>query len=122
MLTTVVYFGVNLFYAMMDLTGKPAFLYKYKIQEDEPVRPANPHYVIISFFPQIDPEKYKLAVIRNVLNVTFINVPILLLMYHASVWRGMSFGYDGIPDLFTAVWQFTVILLIEEVCFYYSHR
>jgi len=120
-LTVAVYFGFNLFYAMMDLTGRPAFLYKYKIQEDEPVRPAN-SCAGITFPPQIDPEKYKLAVIRSVLNVAFINVPILLLMYHTSVWRGMSFGYDGIPDFFTTVWQFTVILLIEEVCFYYSHR
>ena len=45
-----------------------------------------------------------------------------VLMYHVSVWRGMSFGYDGIPDLFTAVWQLATIVLIEEMCFYYSHR
>jgi len=33
-----VFVGINLFYGMMDLTGRPAFLYKYKIQ-GEHVRP-----------------------------------------------------------------------------------
>jgi len=63
-----------------------------------------------------------MAVIRAILNILFVNVPTTVLAYHASVWRGISFGYDGIPDLFTAVWQFFVILLIEEVGFYYTHR
>ena len=31
-LSTSVFIGINLFYGMMDLTGRPAFLYKYKIQ------------------------------------------------------------------------------------------
>jgi len=35
------FFGVSLLYALIDLTGRPAFLYKYKIQE-EPVRNCEP--------------------------------------------------------------------------------
>ena len=56
------------------------------------------------------------------MNIIIVNMPSAVLMYHGAVWRGVSFGYDGIPDLFTAVLQFIGILLIEEVCFYYSHR
>jgi len=36
-LTTSVYVFVNLFYFIMDLTGRPAFLYKYKIQGEQHV-------------------------------------------------------------------------------------
>ena len=36
-LTTAVYMLINLFYSFMDLTGRPAFLYKYKIQGDQHV-------------------------------------------------------------------------------------
>ncbi|XP_065886435.1 fatty acid hydroxylase domain-containing protein 2-like isoform X2 [Dysidea avara] len=104
-LTIGLFFGINLFYGMVDLMGRPAFLYKYKIQGEH-----------------VDPEKYKSAVIRAILNLAFINVPIAVLAYHVAVWRGVSFGYDGIPDLFTAVWQLATIVVIEEVCFYYSHR
>lgn len=53
--------------------------------------------------PQIDPKKYKSALNCSVLNVDFINVPVTWLMYHASVWREISFGYDGAPDLFTGL-------------------
>ena len=73
-------------------------------------------------FPQVDSHKYKLAVIRAILNIAFVNVPMTMMMYHIAVWRGVSFGYDGIPDLFTAVWQLATIALIKEACFYYSHR
>jgi len=61
-------------------------------------------------------------VVRSMLNITILNPPMTILMYHLSVWRGVSFGYDNMPDLFTAVWQLVVIILFEEVCFYYSHR
>jgi len=56
------------------------------------------------------------------INILIVNLPSAVLMYHTAMWRGVSFGYDGIPDLFTAVWQFIVILLFEEVWFYYTHR
>ena len=32
LLSLGVFVGINLFYGVMDLTGRPAFLYKYKIQ------------------------------------------------------------------------------------------
>ncbi|XP_065886347.1 fatty acid hydroxylase domain-containing protein 2-like [Dysidea avara] len=105
-LTTAVYMLINLFYSFMDLTGRPAFLYKYKIQGDQ----------------HVDIEKFKIAALRSTLNVVLLNPPMTILMFHIAVWRGASFGYDDIPDLFTAVWQLAVIVLIEEVCFYYSHR
>ncbi|XP_065885109.1 fatty acid hydroxylase domain-containing protein 2-like [Dysidea avara] len=104
-LSVSVFVLINLFYGMMDLTGRPAFLYKYKIQGEH-----------------VDPERYKQAVMQVVVNIIIVNMPSAVLMYHGAVWRGVSFGYDGIPDLFTAVLQFIGILLIEEVCFYYSHR
>ena len=63
-----------------------------------------------------------MAVKQASFNIIFVNLPLAFVMYYAAVWRGVSFGYDGIPDLFTAVWQFVVILLIEELMFYYSHR
>lgn len=59
---------------------------------------------------------------RAILNIVFCNWPLVAFAYYMGVWRGSQFGYDGIPDLFTAVGQFIVIVLFEECSFYYTHR
>ena len=71
---------------------------------------------------QIDPEKYKKAVIRAILNIILCNWPLVVVAYYINRWRGSQCGYEGIPNLFTAVCQFIGILLVEEFSFYYSHR
>ncbi|KAM4747002.1 fatty acid hydroxylase domain-containing protein 2 isoform 2-T2 [Rhinophrynus dorsalis] len=90
-----------------DLTGKPQFITKYRIQtgKNDPV----------------DPVRLRHAVITVLCNQIFISFPMVLLMYPIIHWRGNPCG----PELPTFHWvllELSVFVLIEEILFYYSHR
>ncbi|XP_046803253.1 fatty acid hydroxylase domain-containing protein 2 [Lucilia cuprina] len=105
--TMLVYWLVGGIYTFMDLTNRPAFLRKYKIQPgtNEPVERAR-----------------LLKVISKVIsNQIFIGVPISFLSYKLMKLRGLS----SIRELPTFHWvcvELTVCILMEELGFYYSHR
>ncbi|XP_037889197.1 fatty acid hydroxylase domain-containing protein 2 [Glossina fuscipes] len=105
--TTLVYWSVGGIYTFMDITNRPTFLRKYKIQPgtNEPVDQAR-----------------LFKVIKQVLvNQTIVAIPIMYLSYKLMMLRGLS----AIPELPTFHWvcvELTVCILMEELGFYYSHR
>lgn len=105
--TFLVYWGAGLIYTFIDLTGKPGFLLRYKIQDNSPY-----------------PVKFSKVwhVIKQVLiNQILIGLPFAVVGYHLMKWR----GYDNGVDLPTFQWvllELTVYILMEELGFYYSHR
>ncbi|XP_037506714.1 fatty acid hydroxylase domain-containing protein 2 isoform X1 [Rhipicephalus sanguineus] len=105
--TFAVYWVVGGLYTLMDLTGRPAFLLRYKIQDTAPY-PVN--------FSQV------WRVVRQVLfNQLVVGLPFGLVAHQLLVWR----GYDRSPQLPTFHWvlfELAVCVLVEEAGFYYAHR
>ncbi|XP_005988377.1 fatty acid hydroxylase domain-containing protein 2 [Latimeria chalumnae] len=102
-----VFWFFNAILLFADLSGKPNFITRYRIQIDK----NNP----------VDPVKLRHAIRRVVFNQMFLSTPMVLLMYPVMQWRGNPCG----PELPTFHWvllELSFFGLMEEVLFYYSHR
>uniref|UniRef100_A0A0B6YNK3 Fatty acid hydroxylase domain-containing protein n=1 Tax=Arion vulgaris TaxID=1028688 RepID=A0A0B6YNK3_9EUPU len=106
--TTAVFWFANIFFIMLDVMGWPSFLLKYKIQSDK-----NCPLVMADL---------KKAVKVALFNQTIVGLPFTLAMFFLMRWRGCSVSPDDLPTFQWAVVEMTVFTLIEELCFYYSHR
>ncbi|OCT88310.1 hypothetical protein XELAEV_18016944mg [Xenopus laevis] len=107
LIPTLSFWIFNAILMLIDLTGKPYFITKYRIQlgKNEPV----------------DPVKLRQAVITVLVNQVFLSFPMIVLMYPIMLWRGNPCG----PELPTFHWvllELSVFALVEEILFYYSHR
>ncbi|XP_077984393.1 fatty acid hydroxylase domain-containing protein 2-like [Glandiceps talaboti] len=94
-------------FLFVDVTGKPAFMLRYKVQPEKNIR--------------VDRIRLTKAVLTVLFNQTFATIPVIMLFYHLFVWRGVEFG----PELPTFQWvlvELIVFSLVEEVGFYYFHR
>ncbi|XP_017474896.1 PREDICTED: fatty acid hydroxylase domain-containing protein 2-like [Rhagoletis zephyria] len=105
--TMIVYWLVGGIYIFMDLTNRPAFLRKYKIQPgtNEPV----------------ETERLMKVMWRVISNQLFVGIPFAFLSYKLMTLRGLN----SIRELPTFHWvcvELTVCILMEELGFYYSHR
>ncbi|XP_070552709.1 fatty acid hydroxylase domain-containing protein 2-like [Ptychodera flava] len=101
------YFIVNSFLLTIDLTGKPKFLHKYKIQMDKNV-PLNPQR-LKKLFP---------VVLFNL----FVATPLAMYPYYLlAKWRGCSAGLD-LPSGGRMIIDLLVCTVMAEIIFYYSHR
>lgn len=107
LLPLVTFVAANVFLTVLDLTGKPALLLKYKIQEEK--------HVPVSW------EKYKTAVKLCVFNMTVVGFMFNLVTYPLLVWRGCDTGYE-LPSFTTTIWHAFCFIVIEEIGFYYGHR
>ncbi|CAL1526800.1 unnamed protein product [Lymnaea stagnalis] len=106
--TTAVFWLANLFLLVLDVTGWPTVLLKYKIQDSKncPLRLSD----------------LKKAVSVAVFNQTVVGLPAAFAIYYMMKWRGCSCSPNDLPTFHWAVFELTVFTLIEEICFYYSHR
>ncbi|XP_070541349.1 fatty acid hydroxylase domain-containing protein 2-like isoform X2 [Ptychodera flava] len=101
------YWITNLALLYVDITGKPKFLSRYKVQKDKNA--------------PLDPK-----LLPKVFRTVFMNMMVVLpVVFYAtclmSVWRGMSCGYD-VPSLPRILLDLAVAVVCEEILFYYSHR
>lgn len=105
--TMLVYWLVGSIYIFMDVTNRPAFLRKYKIQPgtNEPVERARLIKVISHVF----------------VNQIFIGIPFAFLSYKLMTWRGLT-SIRELPTFHWVCFELTVCILMEELGFYYSHR
>lgn len=107
-LTFALYWLVGGLYTAVDLTGRPAFLLRYKMQ------PAAQPYPV--------PAAQVGRVVRQVLfNQLAVGLPFALAAHALLEWR----GYDRSPRLPAFPWvlcELAVCVLVEEAAFYYSHR
>lgn len=101
------YWAFGSLYIFLDLTNRPKFLRKYKVQPEtnEPV------------------DRKRLAeVIRSVLfNQFVVGVPLTLLSYRAMSARGFA-PIRELPTFHWVLLELAVFIVTEEVGFYYSHR
>ncbi|GFV44396.1 fatty acid hydroxylase domain-containing protein 2 [Trichonephila clavipes] len=104
--TTLFYWIVGLGYTIVDLTGKPEFLQKYKIQK-------NSDYPV-SFSKVL---KVTLQVIINQL----IFIPCAIVFYYLMVWRGYHSG-KTLPSFQRLAFEIAFHIVMNEIIFYYVHR
>ncbi|GIX93964.1 fatty acid hydroxylase domain-containing protein 2 [Caerostris darwini] len=102
--TTVYFWAVGLLFTAIDVTGRPAFLLKYKIQ--------GPHTVSYK-------DVSKIA--KQVLFNQMIQIPFVYAAFPLILWRGSDLG-KTLPSARTFISDLGIGLLLAEVVFYYSHR
>ncbi|GIY81623.1 hypothetical protein CDAR_587272 [Caerostris darwini] len=107
LVTFFVYWIAGLCYTLIDLTGRPAFLLKYRVQETS-------SYPVS--FNQV------LSVVKQIcLNQLIVGVPFYISAYYLMAWRGYDSG-RSLPSFQRVLFEIAVCALVEEVGFYYSHR
>jgi fatty acid hydroxylase domain-containing protein 2 len=105
--TFFVYWGFGLIYTVMDLTNKPKFLRRYKIQPNtnEPVE-----------------TKKLIRVIGSVIfNQIFVGIPFAIFSFYLMKLRGMP-DVRELPTFHWVLFEIGICILVEEFGFYYSHR
>ncbi|XP_030378254.1 fatty acid hydroxylase domain-containing protein 2 [Scaptodrosophila lebanonensis] len=110
--STVVIFSVYWLYAIiftiMDITNRPKFLRKYKIQpgQNEPV----------------DLQKLWKAVKVVLFNLTVLNLGFSWLMFEVVYRYQQNTEIRVLPTFGRALFDFACFVVLEEIMFYYSHR
>ncbi|XP_061755081.1 fatty acid hydroxylase domain-containing protein 2 isoform X2 [Nerophis ophidion] len=104
---TVVFWGFNALLLLVDTTGRPAFITRYRVQVDK----NNP----------VDPAKLRQALKTVLFNHLFISGPMVVVAYHLTSWRGDPCG-PQLPTFHWALIELAFFSILEEVFFYYSHR
>jgi len=105
--TMMVFWSLNFICILLDYTGRPKFLLKYKVQDDQNV--------------PVDRDRLRRAVLRVLFNQVVITGPILVVGWHLMKWRGCSFGRE-LPTFPYVVGELFIMIWVEEIFFYYSHR
>lgn len=105
--TFLVYWLVGGLYTIMDLSGTPTFLLRYKIQDNAP-------------YP-VERSKVLKVVGQVLFNQVVVGLPFGLIAHQLLLWRGNDRGRE-LPTFHWVVFELTLHVLIEEVGFYYSHR
>ncbi|XP_070552720.1 fatty acid hydroxylase domain-containing protein 2-like isoform X2 [Ptychodera flava] len=106
-MTWVPYWLFGSLFLLVDATGRPAFILKYKVQQDKNV--------------PVDPVQLRKAILTVLFNQTVITVPFISAFYPLFLWRGMDFGKE-LPTFQWVIVELTVFSLVEEIGFYYTHR
>ncbi|XP_035659138.1 fatty acid hydroxylase domain-containing protein 2-like [Branchiostoma floridae] len=105
---SLVFWLVNGFLLVVDMTGQPAALLRYKIQEEKNV-PVDP----VKLWKTVKLVLFNQFIVTGL--VIFLTAPTL---FH---WRGMPCGRE-LPWFHWVLVELIVFVLVEEVMFYYSHR
>lgn len=106
-ISTLVYWLVGALYLYMDLTGRPQFMRKYKIQPG-----AN---------APLDRNKLKPVLLVVLFNQFVVGAMMALIFLKILKWRGHQ-DTNVLPPLYRIVLEFLFCMLTYETLFYYSHR
>lgn len=106
--TFLIYWGFGMIYTCLDITNRPKFLRRYKIQPstNEPV----------------DTKKLIKVIISVLCNQIFVGVPFAIVANYAMKWRGITPNIRELPRMHWVLFELGVCILVEEFGFYYSHR
>lgn len=102
--TFSVFWLSNLFFLILDLTGMPECMRKYKIQEDK----------------KASKDEIWKAVKLVFVNQTMVGIPFVTGAAYLYQLRGCSAG--ELPTFYWVCFEILIFSLVEEVFFYYSHR
>ncbi|KAJ7357718.1 hypothetical protein OS493_023854 [Desmophyllum pertusum] len=105
--TFSVFWVFSALYLLVDLTGRPKWVLQYKIQDgsNQP----------------LDLKKLMHAVKLVLFNQIVVGGAFTLFLYPVHSWRGCSFTPE-LPSFHWVLFEIAIFTLVEEVCFYYSHR
>ncbi|XP_030294354.1 fatty acid hydroxylase domain-containing protein 2 [Sparus aurata] len=92
---------------LVDITGKPAFITRYRIQVDK----NNP----------VDPAKLRNALKTVIFNQVVISGSMVVAAYYLMSMIGNPCGPE-LPTFHRALMELAFFSLTEEIMFYYSHR
>lgn len=107
LLPFVVFWGSNALFLLVDITGKPSFITRFRIQTDKN--------------SPVDPVKLRHAVLTVLFNQFFVSGPMVVgIQYLMSRW-GDPCG-PVLPTFHRGLLEIAFCALVEEVFFYYSHR
>ncbi|CAJ1063670.1 fatty acid hydroxylase domain-containing protein 2 [Xyrichtys novacula] len=107
LLPTLTHWAVNALLLLVDTTGKPSFITRYRIQMDK----NNP----------VDPVKLRHAIKTVTFNQVFVSGPMVVVVYYLMTLRGDPCGPE-LPTFHWALMELAFFSIVEEVLFYYSHR
>ncbi|KAM7374675.1 hypothetical protein PAMP_007320 [Pampus punctatissimus] len=107
LIPSLAFWGLNALLLLVDTTGKPYFITRYRIQVDK----NNP----------VDPAKLRHAVRSVLFNWVFVSGPMVVACYYLMNWRGNPCGPE-LPTFHWALMELAFFSILEEVMFYYSHR
>uniref|UniRef100_A0A8I5ZS99 Fatty acid hydroxylase domain containing 2 n=1 Tax=Rattus norvegicus TaxID=10116 RepID=A0A8I5ZS99_RAT len=101
------FWGFNGLLLMVDRTGKPTFISRYRIQLDknEPV----------------DPVKLRQSIRTVIFNQSVISFPMLVILYPFLKWTGDPCCRE-LPTFHWILVELVLFTLVQEILFYYSHR
>ncbi|GCB65937.1 hypothetical protein scyTo_0010031 [Scyliorhinus torazame] len=104
---TLSFWIVNGLLLIVDATGKPQLITRYRIQRgrNDPVEPA----------------KLQQAIRTVLFNQFFLSLPMVMVMYPIMKWRGNPCGTE-LPTFHWVLLELCFLGLLEEIFFYYSHR
>lgn len=108
LISFVLYWSVGLAYTTMDLTGRPGFLRKYKMQPgtNEP----------------LEPVKFRKIISHVLFNQLAISLPISCLGYHLNGGAALVANVPTLPSVGRMVFDYAACKLCYEIGFYYMHR
>nr|XP_020491207.1 fatty acid hydroxylase domain-containing protein 2 [Labrus bergylta] len=107
LLPTLAFWGSNGLLLLVDTTGKPSFIARYRIQVDKN--------------SPVDPAKLSHAVRNVIFNQVFISMPMVVAVYYLMSLRGNPCGPE-LPTFHWALMELAMFSILEEIMFYYSHR
>ncbi|NXV75232.1 FXDC2 protein, partial [Atlantisia rogersi] len=104
---TLAFWSFNGILLVADVTGKPAFITRYRIQlgKNDPV----------------DTKKLRQAIYMVLFNQLCISLPMLVVMFYVMKWWGNTFSKE-LPTFQWFLVELSIFTLIEEILFYYTHR
>ncbi|GBN57625.1 Fatty acid hydroxylase domain-containing protein 2 [Araneus ventricosus] len=106
-IANLAYWIPGICFTLIDLTGRPAFILKYRIQEKSP-------------YP-VPFNRVLKALALVVFNQTVVLFLTKVWCYHMMVWRGFENG-KTLPTFQRLMLELGFCVIIEEILFYYSHR
>ncbi|GFY76462.1 fatty acid hydroxylase domain-containing protein 2 [Trichonephila inaurata madagascariensis] len=110
MIMLVVYWSVSAFFTLLDMSGKPHFIIKFKIPDPMTTK-----------YPRITEPRLQEVATQVLFNQTFVAIPVICFCYILKSYMGYDRGIR-LPKIHIFVFHFIAQILAEEVFFYYSHR
>ncbi|KAK5858855.1 hypothetical protein PBY51_002968 [Eleginops maclovinus] len=104
---TLAFWGTNTLLLLVDTTGKPSFITRYRIQPEK----NNP----------VDPVRLRHVLKTVIFNYVFISGSMVVISRYLMTMRGNPCGPE-LPTFHWALAELAFFSLLEEFMFYYSHR
>ncbi|KAK7496481.1 hypothetical protein BaRGS_00012403, partial [Batillaria attramentaria] len=105
--TMAVFWCTNVFFMLLDVTGRPAVLQRYKVQPGKN--------------SPLPVQQLKRVVLVGLRNQILVGVPFVTVLYYAMRWRGNTFHPAQLSSWQQGLLEMVVIVAFEEIGFYYLH-